>query len=449
MTYLALFLILSACVIALHNWRWGFYAAIVVALLQDPLRKVMPGVPGWMAMASVPVWLTAMAGAWLSQSVRPGAFLAKFPRLGKSVWLFAGYLLVPAALAATYGRNSWQIALLGGLMYTAVFVALCCGWQFSTDTQSMTRLMAFYAILASVLLVGGPLENMGWNQRYDMIGSEAMGHIWFTHRAGGLYMLSGLFRSPDVMGWHASLVFMIAIILAIRSRGVLRVVWIGIAIWSGVSLWLCGRRKMVSMLPVFMGCYLLLIFKLRDIQRWVMSVGILLITLGVGWYFIDTYVHSESAEMYYLSTFTDVGESLRGHGFESVLVTIRQSGLFGHGLGMGQQGLHHIDAEMPRIWQESGPSKLVLEFGVPGAILLLLVMLRLAQTAYHVLRQTAQQDSLHVGAGIFAILVANFTSGLVSAQIYGDPFVVIMLALMLGLLFSAVNLGVNAETLKS
>ncbi len=449
MNYLALVLILAACAVAWYNWRWGLYAAIFIALLQDPLRKIMPGTPGWMAMASVPVWLTALTGAWLSQDVRPRAFLDQFPKMGQVMMIFAAYLLLPAALAATYGRNSWQIALLGGLMYYAIFLALCCGWRFPWSAQALYRLLAFYAILASILLIGGPLEHLGWNHRYALIGSEAMGHIWFTHRAGGLYMIAGLFRSPDVMGWHASLVFMISIIMALRSRGFMRIFWLALAVWSGMSIWLCGRRKMISMLPVFMGCYLLLIFKFRDIQRWVLALGILLVTIGVGWFFIESYVHSENVEVYYLSAFTDVGTSIRGHGFRSVLTTIRQSGFMGHGLGMGQQGLHHIDAEMPRIWQESGPPKLVLELGVPGAILVLLVMIRLAQTAYHVLRQTAREDSFYVGAGIFAILAANFSSSLVSAQIYGDPFVVIMLALLLGLLFSAVRRQEEkAETLK-
>ncbi len=446
MYYPALFLILAACIVALFNWRWGLYAAIFIALVQDPLRKIMPGAPALMAMASIPVWLTALTNALLSGNVRPRAFLDQFPKMGQAMVVFAAYLILPAALSATYGRNTWQVTLLGVIMYTAVFLALCSGWRFPMHSRALHRLLTFYAVLTSILLIGGPLEYMGWNQRYAAIGTEAMGHVWFTHRAGGLYMIAGFFRSPDVMGWHASLVFMISIIMAVRSRGAMRVFWIALAVWGGTNTWLCGRRKMISMFPLFMGCYLLLIFKLRDIQRWVLSVAVLLVMLGLGWYLIESYVKSEALEVFYLSAFADAGGHIHAHGFGSVLTTIRQSGYWGHGLGMGQQGIHHIDAELPRIWQESGSSRIVVDLGVPGGILLLFVVVRLVQTAYQVLRHTARDDSFYVGAGLFAVLVANMIAALVSGQVYGDPFIITMLVLMLGLLLSAVRLrGENAN----
>ena len=63
MLNLMLLLVLGGCALALANWRWGIAAAIVIGLLQDPLRKLVPGSPGYLAMASMPIWLATMASA--------------------------------------------------------------------------------------------------------------------------------------------------------------------------------------------------------------------------------------------------------------------------------------------------------------------------------------------------------------------------------------------------
>ena len=106
---------------------------------------------------------------------------------------------------------------------------------------------------------------------------------------------------------------------------------------------------------------------------------------------------------------------------------------------MSQQGIHHIDADKPEIWQESGPGKLVAEFGVPGSVLILILGLVFFATAFRVVQLSARDDSFFFTAGIFSMLAANLTSAVVSAQIFGDPFVSLFLAFMAGLLLSAVR----------
>jgi len=129
-------------------------------------------------------------------------------------------------------------------------------------------------------------------------------------------------------------------------------------------------------------------------------------------------------------------EQILRHGVVSVAETLRQAGFWGYGLGMGQQGVHHLQADMPRTWQESGPTKLVAELGVPGTLLFFFLIARFARTALEVLRRTAGSEDFYVSAGIMAILAANLTAGIVSAQIYGDPFVSILLGLLAGMLYA-------------
>ena len=265
-----------------------------------------------------------------------------------------------------------------------------------------------------------------------------MGHIWVTQRTGAaVYMLAGFFRGPDVMGWHAALVFMIAVILAFRARGPARVFWIAVAVWGLLNIWLCSRRKMLSMVPVFIGCYMFLVFRFKNVRRGLSIAGTVLMIAGFGWYFISSLYRSAAVEKFYLSTLTEAEDQIRRHGFESVLDTVQQAGFWGYGLGMSQQGIHHIPAEKPRVWQESGTSKLVAEFGIPGSLLIAILGLVFAQTAYWVVRGSRRDDSFYFTAGLFSILAANLTSAVVSAQIFGDPFVALFLAFLVGLLLSA------------
>lgn len=446
MLNLLLLLVLLGCAVALTNWRRGIAAAIVVGLLQDPLRKLVPGTPGYLAMASAPVWLATMASAAFADELSIQRFFACFPRMGKWIVATIAYLAVPAMISATYGRNSWMITLLGVFVYATMFLSLAAGWRYPGARHRIGWILGFYAVVAAVLMIGGPLDAWGWSDRFPAIGTEALGHVWVTHRTGeAVYMLAGFFRGPDVMGWHAALVFMISVIMAFRSRGAARGFWIALAAWGALNIWLCGRRKMLTMIPIFIGCYLFLVFRFKNARRFASIAGTVLMIGGLGWYLISSLVHDAAVQKFYLTAFTQAEDQIQRHGIDSVQTTVRQAGFWGYGLGMSQQGIHHISADKPRVWQESGPSKLVAEFGVPGSLLIAVLGFIFAKTSYLVVRQSRRDDSFYFTAGIFSILAANLTSAVVSAQIFGDPFVAMFLAFLSGLLLSTARAAPAAE----
>jgi hypothetical protein len=431
-------LVVVGCCIAFFKWRWGVFAAILIGLLQDPLRKMVPGVPGYLAMTTMPVWITVLVAALVSGDLRPRLFLSRFPRLGSAVSIFGLYLLIPAALAVSYGHNTWMIALLGGVIYASAFLMVLCGWTFPGVFCSLHGVLFFYCCCAAVMLVGGPLDYFGLAKGVAAIGTEAMGKIWVTYRMGssGVFMYAGFFRSPDVMGWHAALVSMIAAIFAVRSRGVVRWFWIGIAVWGVLNLWICGRRKMIAMLPLFLGSLLVLTGVIRGMRRAVLLGGALAVFVGMAWYGVARTYEVSEVDAFYGSTLRDVDDRVVQHGVKAVVTTIRQGGFWGYGLGMGQQGVHHIPADKPRLWQEGGPAKIIAELGVPGGILLVYMGIVLSVTLYQVVAMPRTDQSFYTFAGLFAILIANIASAVVSAQIFGDPFILLLLAFLAGSVLS-------------
>lgn len=432
--------LLMACGLAIWRWQWGFFAVIVIGLIQDPLRKLIPGSTGLYAMSIVPVWILALAGGLFSGQLRPGVFLGTFPRLGRWLAIFAGYLVIPAAISATYAPGTWQITLLGLMIYSMAIFTLFAGSCWSRSELVRTRFFAFYAMTAGVALVGGPLEYFLGSDANPALGSAALGTTWVTHRTGeAVYMLTGFFRGPDIMGWHASMVFMVAVVMAIRSDGIRRYLWIALAIWAIPSIWICGRRKIISMLPIFAGYFIFLFSIFKNIRRIFASIG-LIIMIGVfSGHVILSYMWQTEVYDFYMTTFSEAGDQFKRHGFDSVLGTIEQAGFWGYGLGMGQQGTHHIKTEKPRLWQESGPTKIIVELGVPGAIIFVMIMVLIFITAHAVLKARARAPDFMLSAGIVSILVANLVAALISAQIYTDPFIAFMLATLTGLLFSSIR----------
>jgi hypothetical protein len=436
MNGLVLFIILGATAVAWRNWRQGIAAAILVGLIQDPLRKIMPGAPAMMTMASLPVWGVAVAAALLRSRHLIRQFLLNFPRLTTALQAFALYLLIAAALSATYGAGSWMITLLGAALYLAAFLMIVAGWRLPDATHAMVPLLVFYAISVSVFMIGGPLEQAGWAARTALIGTEALGHVWVTHRVGdAVYMLSGFFRSPDIMGWHAIMCFMICMIMAVRTKGVWRIFWIGLGVWALLNLWLCGRRKMLAMIPIFVGVLSLLVFHFRSTRRFVPVLGIFLLVGGLAWQVVSP-EEGDPVTSFYMTLIDEWDERVVQHGFRAVLTTVQQAGFWGYGLGMSQQGIHNLDVDRPHTWQESGPGKLFAELGVPGSLLFMLLGFVFLRTCLAIIEVHRESTGFVLYAGLFAVLIANLASAVVSAQIYGDPFIVLFMSLLIGLLLS-------------
>jgi hypothetical protein len=251
-------------------------------------------------------------------------------------------------------------------------------------------------------------------------------------------ILSGFYRAPDVMGWHASMLAIVGIIMTMRARVLTKAwPWIVITGWAFLNCIISGRRKAVYMVLAFALAFFWRYFKRLSIAQLstILAAGLALMSVV---YFVG---HSEKSSVYTKgakTSSTEVLERLEGGTFGS----IEQHGIFGAGLGAATQGVRHIiGTETDLGWQEGGMGKLVVELGIPGAlsaILLVVVMLRM------MLRISAAGDiegtTQLIRCGLFGIVIANMANFMASAQAYSDPVLTLSAAFYVGALFATATL---------
>jgi hypothetical protein len=450
--YSFLLLVGVATLVALGNWRRGIFGFIVIALLQDPVRKLVPGAPAFLVMSTTPVLTAMIFQAFCLRSGIWADLRRNFPRLSKAIFLFVLAMLPPAALSATYGAGSWQVTLIGAFSYGSLLLSMLLGYLYPRREKDLTRLLTFYVICASIMLIGTPLEYFNIFPGWLALGTKAMDMVWLRYLPGvTVKMVAGFFRSPDVMGWHASTVTMFSLILALRSRGSARYAWIALAVWGVAGNIFCGRRKMIMMLPVFAGALSWVYWRLRNrlktAIRLATIVSVLVLSI-VGTVTIYTlFSPDETFMQYYTHNPGDIYKQADAHGIGEVTETFRQSGWFGEGLGSATPGIHNLSVERPRTWQEGGIARIAVELGAPGLLLFFYLGYSLLRSILDVMfkRSDCNSPAFTIYVGLFAIMVANGCAFVVSGQIFGDPFIISFFSFLIGITLSGERISLGAQ----
>ena len=431
--------LLVSMAVAFTNWRHGWIAAVVCGVLQDPVRKLTPGTPAALTMSIVVVYAVVLFAGLGSLQRNRYDFAGRFPNLYSSISLFL-VMLVFAAMngLATFGLGAWQVPALSFLIYLLPIPAVLLGYAWLQREEQVVRFFVFYAVLTSIALIGTPLE---YFRLFDTpaLGIVAMPGGYVRHLPGlQIRVLSGIYRAPDIMAWHAATLTAIGIIMAVRTRAAARAwPWIIVAAWGFLSCLISGRRKAVYMVAIFAAAFLW-----RYIRRMNTTQVALVLTLGLAVGLVVREVSSrEDSAVYTQGAGTTTEEVLRR--LEGgVMATFREHSFLGAGLGAATQGVRHVSGrESDFGWQEGGLGKIAAELGLPGFLvagLLAWVMLRM------MLRITAVGDipgtSQVIRVGLFALVIANIGNFLTSAQAYSDPVLTLMTAFFVGCLFATAAL---------
>ena len=428
-------------IFALDNWRGGMYWLVFLAAVQDPLRKMIPGAPSSVLLASVPIILTIAVGV-LSEKGSLDSFWQFYPNVNRSFKWFMLTCIPAIFISVTYSANSYLIAVFGIFNYGTFLLAILAGFHFAQFPEDIQRLISFYCLVSVLMLSGTFLEYFSLAPGWNLIGTSALDTDWVRYSTGyTVKLIAGFYRSPDVMGWHASATSMLSFFLSTTSKPSQRYIWLAICVMAIAALFFCGRRKMLYMLPLAAIVFTLIYAQARGGTGVFSVLPVLMIPFLIIIYVGNNLGEDSTYVRYYQDHFDVAGDDFKRHNFDALISTLDQSGFFGAGLGSaspGSQNLAIFNVERPRTWQESGTSRILVELGVPGFIGLILLIISLVLSAWSQV-QAFFKFKLRVGnytGGILAFFLANMGSLMVSGQILADPFITFFIAFSLGLVLS-------------
>ena len=441
------------CVVAISDWRKGLLVAIVLDCVRDPVRKLTPDEPTVLTYIVCLVWGSAFLNLFLSGDRGLQFVRWRFPWLEKACTIFLIGLIPGAIISIASYQNGFVLAGLGGASYGAPLLGIALGVALAATPQYFEKLLKLYVIVNSVALVGSVAEwaDWGWPAMGGLEGFE-----WIRHMPGVIVrLISGFFRSPDIAGFHAANAMMVSAMLLLprtaSTYGIRRINpgWVVTLIWCAVPLILCGRRKMLIMPIVFLVAYLLYMQimakrKMGHIVAYMLVIGFLVVGALSFWRDEDSL---QDHQAYLATTVTDAVPRAQENIGGGVIVTLRQSGVLGSGLGVATQGAQHfaVDAAARKgVWQEDGVSRLFKELGLPGVILFGVAFASVLKNCRIAIRYQKSAVLEETQGMSFAIVAANLSSFVVSHQHFsGDPANALWVLMFTGIFIGSLSLGIT------
>ena len=435
------FMLLSITV-ALIDWRRGWLMAVLCGVLQDPVRKLTPGTPVTITLSVMVVYAMILVAALPALQQNAREFGKRFANVYAGALLIFLFIVLAALRGLfTYGIAGWKAPVLSLFIYCAPVPAVILGYAYLRNEEQVYRFFRFYAIVTSIGLIGTPLEY--FHVQWRALGTVGLSTAYIRHLPGiQIPLLSGFYRAPDVMAWHAAMLTIIGLVMTLRGNLLRAWPWMIAIGWGFLSCLLSGRRKAVYMVAVFV-----LVFFWRYMRRLsVAQIITFVMALGLVGLVVSKIARDEKSNVYARGTVTsreEVLERLEG----GVIETVREFGLLGAGLGAATQGVQHVLENGPVGWQEGGLAKLTVELGVPGllaALIFALVVFRM------MLKISGHPDipgsSQLLRCTIFGIVVANVVEFMASAQAYSDAVLTLMTAFFFGCMFATAMLDERLET---
>jgi len=220
----------AAVLVSLFSWRTGLYLAVLFDLVRDPVRKLSDTHSVFITVAAGTIWGAAFLGLVLSDMPLIRQALSRYSHLRIGIlWLIAA--VIPGAMiSAVLYQGGYKLAVIGGISYLAPLLGIALGFAFSKTEKDLKRILIFYVVINSLMLVGTIFE---W-KKFDFPGLGGIDMEWMRyHGRLQVELIAGFYRSPDIMGLHAAHVIVFCAVLAIQSKDFGKLGWSGIGVWAG------------------------------------------------------------------------------------------------------------------------------------------------------------------------------------------------------------------------
>lgn len=450
MTELVVVFGIIASLMAFVDLRIAFFLALTAGFLQDPIRKVLPGEPVYFSAIVVAIVASAIIGAYLRKSSRGFADIPGWNRfVGAPFWVFIGIVFVQSAATMIY-TGSAAIAVIGIIAYLFPVLSMLLAYGFASSLREIMLFVKLYLAFSLLMLSGVYLSQLGieWSA-LRTVGEEL---IIYPEAGGFVALPAGFFRAPEIAGWHAAaaVCLMVVMVVSARTRGTYWFAAMLVPFFLG-AVALAGRRKFFGEILVFVVIYAaVLIYFRRGSARLHATAIIMAILLGVGsiasgWFSDSPTERLRRSEIAGAQVAEEGVLRIYRNSIDAFQYVVDVNGVFGSGAGTGSQGAQHFGGgeEIVGLAAEGGLAKVLAELGVPGLLILVILLAALARYVWLVLGVLAREDLqlFRVAAGLVAFLGANMVVFVSAHQAYGDPFVLLILGWLFGFVVAAVPIS--------
>ena len=464
--YLTGLLLLVAVLIALDDWRRGLFLCVVVAIVQDPLRKLVPDQPAYFILLVGVVFIAVCIATPIRVAFDPSRITGWNRHIRNPFILLIILILLQSAHSFALFANP-VLTGLGLVSYIAPLPAMLLGHYYAKRNgyHGVERWLWFYLVVAIVALITVCLEYFGI--KWPILGEVGTGIIIYDARVSSVLKAnSGSFRASEVAAWHAATAACLVVFFTTSKRlSVSRVaVALGIAfLLIGVGV-LTGRRKMLMEFALFLSGYLFLILWFSRRWRNLAIIAALcgaLSYVGMGGMLgpdpveVTRLEQTDNYSVYVARTqsvFGDAWGRFMELGLAPIQWALDQYGVFGIGVGPGSQGGQHLGGGAEEFGgsAEGGLGKITMELGLPGLALVIWLGVALWRHIWDLLIGVSarSQKLARMGYGLLAFLIANVATFTIATQVYGDIFVLLILGLCLGFLL-AMPLLAEREVLRA
>jgi len=455
---ITILLMLCAIGMVAVRWRLGLFVCVVVALLQDPLRKLAPGKPVFYVILVGVTFGAAWLGAWASRvRLSPDVIYGWRRDLQTPVLLFA-VVLIAQSLHTMLRWNNAILPFIGAIFYVAPMLAIIFAHQYCVraGTAGLQRVLWFYVVLALVWFLSIYLESAG--VKSVVLGEVGVGQ--FIYGEGlNVKANSGFFRAAEIAAWHVSTTAcFLFIALNGRKLSVPKTLLVACAVVFLVVIGLAtGRRKMLVQIVIFASVYMsLFAWFLKGTARLAVGavvagiVGFSLVLTAVGpdaddaarqntGFRVAQTDRSSAWVNRGLSVFADIPDRFEALGYRPVAWATDSFGWFGAGLGTASQGGQYFgrDASFGGAG-EGGLGKVTMDLGLPGLAVFLwlaVTIIRLIWQRLHVLSRASRPHAT-MAFGFAAFLISNVAAFSVATQAFGDVFILLTLGWTIGFLLA-------------
>ena len=438
--------------LALKDWRKAIIGVLLVGLLQDVFRKLTPGVPSVYIMWSVAVFACIVALVVFRRELAPIKSLFLGKRSLNVWWLVFITLIFLQSVNALLRFGTPVVPMLGILFYIGPLVGMLVAASYVNSERQLQSFLMWYLVImvpACLTVYLSPLLSEQFPILRDVgtfLGKQLiiydMGTIMESH--------PGILRVGEIAAFHAatSIVFL-SILFHLSSSNLVRVAYGVLIVMLLGAILLTGRRKMLAAVTIFF----LFQFGLMAWVRWnVRKLALSLITVGfLAIVSLGAFQQSSQEANLYMArggtVYTNIDDRF------ATAVMLMKSGFsrsegWGLGVGAGAQGLAYAGVDTSFLVggsAESGLGKLMVEIGVPGlvVVLVLIIAFSLQMVRNLALVRRLGDHFVIYQCSFLAFIVANVATFTVATQLYGDMFVLIIIGMVSGFALKIANVALS------